>query len=157
MSTGLSKSLRGPLRLCLVGLLTMPGSVAWGEAAPVSAHGSRMQHETDIAETQPGPHDGGGFTTGHWFFQDAEGLPFAFKKRVLHPGSAIGLHPHDKDEIYYVLSGRGELTLDGKRHVLGPGDAVLTRIGSEHGLRPLGEDDLTLIIVYPTRVPARSD
>jgi mannose-6-phosphate isomerase-like protein (cupin superfamily) len=52
------------------------------------------------------------------------------------------------DEIYYVLSGRGELVLNGERRIVGPGTAILTRAGSWHGLKQLGSDDLVILINY---------
>jgi mannose-6-phosphate isomerase-like protein (cupin superfamily) len=47
-----------------------------------------------------------------------------------------------------VLSGRGEMTLDGKTVEVGPGTAILTRTGSSHGLKVLGTEDLVIIINY---------
>ena len=71
------------------------------------------------------------------------------RKRVLHKGAGIGLHLHDKDEVYYVISGRGLYLLDGKAHEVGPGDAMLTRPGSTHGIQQRGDEDLVLLIAYP--------
>lgn len=61
----------------------------------------------------------------------------------------------DEDEIYYVLSGSGELTLNGRRSVVGPGTAILTRSGSSHGLQQVGSDDLIIIIAYQQSSRAR--
>ncbi|TDI44706.1 MAG: cupin domain-containing protein [Acidobacteria bacterium] len=66
----------------------------------------------------------------------------------LHPGAAIGYHEQDRDEVYYVLSGTGELTMNGTKSVVGPGTSILTRTGSSHGLRQTGADDLVIVIVY---------
>lgn len=107
-----------------------------------------LENEKDLAATQPGPHDGGGNTTAYNFFSKAEGFKLAFRKRVLHPGSAIGYHLQKEDEVYYVLSGKGEMTMNGKTFIVGPGDGILTRPGSSHGLRQVGDDDLVIIINY---------
>jgi quercetin dioxygenase-like cupin family protein len=117
-------------------------------AVPGQAHPSLIQQDRDIAVSQPAPHDGGGMTTAYPFFADAPEFGIVFRKRALHPGSAIGCHPHDKDEIYYVISGRGEFTLDGVRHAVGPGTAMLTRVGSTHCLKQVGSDDLVILINY---------
>jgi mannose-6-phosphate isomerase-like protein (cupin superfamily) len=71
-----------------------------------------------------------------------------FRKRALHRGAAIGYHRQQEDEVYYVLSGKGRLTLNGVESVVGPGTAILTRTGSSHGLRQLGVEDLVIIITY---------
>ena len=124
-------------------------------AATPRGHGSVIEHDSLVAVTQPGTHGGGGQTTGYSFFTKVRDLPLVFRKRALHPGSGIGHHEQHEDEIYYVLSGQGELTLDGERHVIGPGTAVLTRPGSSHALKQVGSEDLVIIIAYPTSAPPK--
>lgn len=113
------------------------------------AHPSQVVHEADIARQQPGPHGGAGTTTVYPFFADAPGLSFFFRKRVLHKGAGIGLHQHDKDEVYYVVSGKGRYIVDGTIRNVGPGDAMLTRTGSTHSLMQAGDDDLVILLAYP--------
>lgn len=113
------------------------------------AHPSQVVHEADIARQQPGPHGGAGTTTAYPFFADAPGLSFFFRKRVLHKGAGIGMHQHDKDEVYYVVSGKGRYIMDGTIRDVGPGDAMLTRTGSTHSLMQDGEDDLVILLAYP--------
>jgi lysophospholipase L1-like esterase/quercetin dioxygenase-like cupin family protein len=112
------------------------------------AHPSLVAHERDIAVVQPGPHGGAGDTTAYPLFKDAPGMSFEFRKRALHRGAGIGLHQHDHDEIYYVISGSAVYTLDGKEHVVAAGNAMLTRPGSTHAIRQTGDDDLVLLITY---------
>jgi mannose-6-phosphate isomerase-like protein (cupin superfamily) len=119
--------------------------------APGRKGGYIIQHDRDVARTEPGPHDGPGQTVGHVFFDKTPNLHFSFRKRVLRPGSGIGEHEQHEDEVYYVLSGRGVMTLDGKPYEVTPGTAVLTRTGSSHGLRQVGSEDLVVIITYETR------
>ena len=98
---------------------------------------------------QPGPHGGAGTTTAYPFFADAPGLSFFFRKRVLHKGAGIGMHQHDKDEVYYVVSGKGRYIMDGTIRDVGPGDAMLTRTGSTHSLMQDGDDELVILLAYP--------
>ena len=72
----------------------------------------------------------------------------AFRKRILHPGSAIGYHLQKEQEIYYILAGNGILTMNGKDIAVSTGDGILTKPGSSHGLKPAGNNDLTVLIVY---------
>lgn len=108
-----------------------------------------VERDSEVALQQDGPHDGGGPTTGYSFFEQDPSLEFVFKKRVLHPGSAIGLHTQHRNEIYYVLSGSGLYTMGEEVIEVGPGMALLTRPGGSHALRQTGPDDLVLIIAYP--------
>ena len=120
----------------------------------MQAQPSAIEHEADRAVEQPGPHAGAGRTTAYPFFADAKELPFVLRKRVLHRGAGIGLHLHDKDEIYYIVSGSGLYALDGRQYQVGPGDALLTRPGSTHALQQQGADDLVILLGYPGRTVA---
>lgn len=129
-------------------------SGAWAASAQVTKatrSDSYVQQARDIAVEQPGPHDGTGTTTAYPFFEDAQDFDLIFRQRALHPGASIGEHRNDKDEIYYVISGEGELLLDGRRRTVGPGDAILTRNGSTHALTQRGKQDLVIIVVYRQR------
>ena len=107
-----------------------------------------VQHDADIAKSEPGTHNGGGQTVGYSFFKSVPNMHLVFRKRALKPGSGIGYHLQKEDEIYYVLSGRGEMTMDGKVFEVKTGDCVLTRPGASHGLKQAGTDDLVILINY---------
>ena len=53
------------------------------------------------------------------------------------------------DEVYYVVSGRGELTVDDRRTEIGPDSAVFMHEGADVGIRQIGEADLVVIVAYP--------
>jgi mannose-6-phosphate isomerase-like protein (cupin superfamily) len=107
-----------------------------------------LERDAQVAKEEPGTHKGGGMTVGYSFFSKVPNLKLVFRKRALKPGSAIGYHMQKEDEIYYVLSGRGEMTMDGKKFEVGPGDAILTRPGASHGLKQVGSEDLVIMINY---------
>jgi len=109
---------------------------------------SLIEHDSTVASPEPGPHGGGGQTTAYAFFARTPNLGLVFRKRALHRGAAIGYHLQEEDEVYYVVSGTGELRVNGARSIVGPGTAILTRPGSWHGLGQLGSDDLVIIIAY---------
>ena len=130
--------------------LALGASAAWltANAQQPSPGGYILERDRDVARQEAGTHDGGGQTVGYSFFSKAPGLKLVFRKRALKPSSAIGYHLQKEDEIYYVLSGRGQMTIDGKAFEVGPGDAVLTRPGSSHGLKQTGAEDLVIMINY---------
>lgn len=137
---------------CLVALIL---GTAWTRAAapeqPTPKPGGYiLERDGEVAVNEPGTHKGGGQTVGYSFFKNAPGLDLVFRKRALKPGSGIGYHQQKEDEIYYVLSGRGTMTIDGKRVDIEPGTAVLTRPGSSHGLQQTGAEDLVIMINYET-------
>ena len=108
-----------------------------------------LEHEKDIAKEQPSPHNGTGMSRGYSFFANARGLKLAFRKRVLKPGSSIGYHLQEEDEIYYIESGTGIMKVNNDSFTVKTGDAILTRPGCSHGLRQTGKNELVVIINYP--------
>lgn len=107
-----------------------------------------MEHEKDIAKQEPGPHSGGGTTTAYSFFSKEKDLNLVFRKRVLYPGSSIGYHLQESNEIYYILQGTGEMQMNGKSFPVTAGDAILTKPGSSHGLKASEKDSLVILINY---------
>jgi mannose-6-phosphate isomerase-like protein (cupin superfamily) len=117
-------------------------------AGKLQQAGYYLDHEKDVASNQPGPHDGGGSTTAYNYFAKAKESRLVFRKRALHPGSSIGYHLQSDNEIYYIVSGTGEMKMNGKIFPVIAGDAILTLPGSSHSLTPTGKDDLVVIINY---------
>jgi mannose-6-phosphate isomerase-like protein (cupin superfamily) len=137
-------------------LICLLAGIVIGAAAAVAAQhttkgGYVIERDADVARKEPGTHNGGGETIGYSFFAKTPHMPFVFRKRTLKPGSGIGYHEQKEDEVYYVLSGKGVMTLDDKPVEVGPGTAVLTRPGSSHGLKQVGSDDLVIMIAYETK------
>jgi quercetin dioxygenase-like cupin family protein len=139
--------------VCLLALAWCAGAAQAAAPACPQRSGSYVEQARDLAVDQPGPHEGQGRTTAYPFFEQAAGFDLVFRQRALHRGASIGEHRNDKDEIYYVLSGRGELMLDQAHREVGPGDAILTRKGSTHGLKQLGDEDLVIVVVYRRTQP----
>lgn len=125
----------------LLGVATAPAMVVIDEAATVR-------------EEAP-PHGAIGMSTA-WRISDSVPAPrsFEFRKRALHAGAAIGVHPIDHDEIYYVLSGTGIVHSDGEEKALKAGTAAWLYKGTRVGIRQTGSEPLVLIIAYPNKVPA---
>ena len=123
-------------------------SAPQSHGATADKGGYVLERDKEVAKNEPGTHKGGGETIGYSFFAKTPNLKLVFRKRAFKPGSAIGYHLQREDEIYYVLSGRGMMTIDGKEFEVRPGDAVLTRPGSSHGLKQIGKEDLVILINY---------
>ncbi|QNF34736.1 cupin domain-containing protein [Adhaeribacter swui] len=138
------KLLFGLLFIIAASLVTQP---VWAQTTSTVPY--VLEQDAQVAKEQTGPHDGGGKTVGYSFFDGVKDYKTAFKKRTLLPGSAIGYHLQQEDEVYYIISGTGEMTMNGKTFLVKPGDAILTRPGSSHGIKPTANQELTLIIVYP--------
>lgn len=67
---------------------------------------------------------------------------------VLPPGVTIGVHEHKgNEEYYYIVSGKGIMTLDGEEFEVGPGDVTAVFPGGSHGLDNRSDEDLRVIVV----------
>ncbi|WP_454184765.1 cupin domain-containing protein [Porphyrobacter sp. MBR-49] len=137
----------------MIGCLFLPlliGAVQPAPAAPTAAPPMVVIHEADTQREEPPPHGAIGMSTA-FRISDAAAQPRAmeFRRRVLHPGAAIGEHLIDHDEVYYVLSGRGEVVSDGVKATLEPGMAAYLYRGAVVGIVQVGDAPLNLIISYP--------
>ncbi|MFC5662195.1 cupin domain-containing protein [Kitasatospora misakiensis] len=71
------------------------------------------------------------------------------------PGGVSGEHLHTRTrEVYVLLAGEGEVTLDGRRYPIRAGDAVLTAVGTRHGLRNTGSGPLEWLVIELPADPA---
>jgi mannose-6-phosphate isomerase-like protein (cupin superfamily) len=107
-------------------------------------------NERDVVRNEPPPHGAIGMSTAYRI-SDIVPQPrrMEFRKRILHKGAAIGLHPIAHDEVYYVLSGEGEVTSDGITQKLTAGMAAYLYDGAVVGIKQVGRKPLALIISYP--------
>lgn len=136
--------------LGLAGCASVPGSPADTQpAAGLSEPRFLVKRDAEVRVDEAGPHEGTGRTTAFRYFDELQDAALVFRKRALHPGASIGEHALSHDEVYYVLSGRGELTVDRTHVPVGPDTAVFMRIGATVGLRQLGDEDLVIVIAYP--------
>ena len=55
--------------------------------------------------------------------------------------------PHDEDEVYYVIEGRGKLKVEGSEREVGPGSILYVRATSRHSFFQV-EEDITLLVFF---------
>jgi len=65
----------------------------------------------------------------------------------LAKGKTIESHRDPMEEIYFVLSGEGEMSVDEETRHVGPGDATWIPAGSAHSLTNSSEQDLLILVV----------
>lgn len=134
------------LTLTMLAVLAVQSGAA--PASPPAGVG-QVVREADVRVMQPPPHNGTGMSTAYRLSDGVPNRAMEFRKRVMHPGASIGLHPIAHDEVYYVVSGAGVVTSDGVETQVGAGDAAYLYDGNVVGIRQAGDEDLVLIIAYP--------
>lgn len=69
-------------------------------------------------------------------------------EEVLPPGARVGRHHHiETEEIYYVLGGRGSMTVGDESREVSAGDAVFIPRGFTHTLENNGTEPMTILLV----------
>ena len=59
--------------------------------------------------------------------------------------------PHEQDELYVIVKGRGVLVHDGKRDSFEAGDAMFVAAGTEHHFEDFSEDLAVWVVFYGPR------
>ncbi len=128
-----------------------PPTTGSPQPAPPAAAGRPMVviDERSTAREEPTPHGAIGRSTAFRISDAVPGRTMEFRKRILHPGSAIGAHVIAHDEVYYVLDGSGEVFSGRDRKPLTPGMAAYLFSGENVGIKQTGAKPLTLIVAYP--------
>jgi mannose-6-phosphate isomerase-like protein (cupin superfamily) len=136
----------------LSGLAALLVTACTEEAATpdtVDARPMVVVDQNDVISEEAPPHGAIGMSTAYRISDVAPGRAMEFRIRTLHVGAAIGLHPISHDEVYYVVSGTGDVTSDGETARMTAGMAAYLYEGAEVGIVQVGEEPLSLIIAYP--------
>ena len=65
----------------------------------------------------------------------------------LAAGSEDGQKPHDEDEVYVVLAGRGRFVVDGDDVAVGPGSILYVARHAVHRFHSI-EEDLSIFVAF---------
>jgi len=100
--------------------------------------------ELEAIERKPGWH-GRYFHSPHMTFAHYD----------FEQGSSIHTHFHPQEEVWQVIEGRLEVTVDGVMQVAGPGMAAIVLPNVPHSIRAL-TDGKAIVVDYPFReIPGR--
>ncbi len=56
--------------------------------------------------------------------------------------------PHDRDELYVIINGKGTFSHEGDRTAFAPGDVIFVPAGDKHRFEDFSENFSTGIIFY---------
>src|ERR1700722_17067637 len=122
--------------------LLATGSRTKASEAPADTVGRYSVESSEVRGLMiPHAHEGKGTIHVRKFGFDNAQLPAGFLIYDIPPGSSEGVHVHGVglqtgayDEYYYVVSGVGQMEIDGKVVAVGKGDYVHTPMGVHHGI-----------------------
>lgn len=64
------------------------------------------------------------------------------------PRTVTAMLSHQTEELAYVVSGRGELRMDGGSLPYGPGSALYVPAGVWHAVANTGDEPVTMVFVF---------
>jgi quercetin dioxygenase-like cupin family protein len=68
---------------------------------------------------------------------------------VFTPGTTLSPVKHETEEFAFVVSGQGELLLDGESCAFGPNDALFIPAGVWHAVSNTGGEDVVMVFGFP--------
>ncbi|MFI5782800.1 cupin domain-containing protein [Nocardia sp. NPDC051570] len=72
----------------------------------------------------------------------------AIEWAALPPNGISGEHVHTRtEELYFIVSGAGIMIIDEREYPVRSGDLILNGLGTRHGLRNVGSETLTWIVI----------
>jgi mannose-6-phosphate isomerase-like protein (cupin superfamily) len=73
---------------------------------------------------------------------------FVMGRVEIEPGGKVPLHSHEQEEVYYIVSGKGEIKVGQELSPVQEGCAVYIPSNVEHELRNTGTSRMEMIFVY---------
>jgi quercetin dioxygenase-like cupin family protein len=82
-------------------------------------------------------------------FFHSENMSFAYYS--VTAGSWIHEHSHENDEVWNIIEGEFEVTVDGQTQIAGPGMAAVVPPNVKHGIKAL-TDGRAIVVDHPVRL-----
>ncbi len=70
---------------------------------------------------------------------------------ILRAGTRDPQQPHTEDEVYYIISGSGQITVAEEERAVRGGSVVFVATGVEHRFHTITEDLTILVLFAPAR------
>lgn len=75
---------------------------------------------------------------------------------VLPAGGVDGQQPHSEDEVYYIVSGRGQFRYDTEDRAVAAGSVLYVPAGVEHRFHTIEEQLVILVFFAPAEYSQRA-
>lgn len=116
------------------------------------------RYVVNVAEAVHGklPVAGGGGTFRILIDEETSGAQhFSLLVNELAPGYKGKEHSHKVEHCWYILQGKGTISMGGKVYPIKPGDAVFAPIGMVHSVECTGDEPLRYVVVYAPPGPEK--
>jgi len=104
----------------------------------------------DVPDLDPQPRD----EQGHGYVDFFASEKLSVGLSVWPAGTIDGQQPHEEDEVYYVISGRGSIRVAGEQRPVRAGSLVFVAAQVEHRFHDIEEDLRVLVFWAPPHRPS---
>lgn len=108
-----------------------------------------LKNFLEVSSKITNSHDGNGLVEETKLFkaEDFDTKFFYSAYTEIPPQASIGYHQHGEDEeIYVILGGNGQMTVNGEVRAVKTGDVILNKPGYSHGLENNSECLLKILV-----------
>jgi quercetin dioxygenase-like cupin family protein len=102
-----------------------------------------------LDEVEPIPLPGGSWSRMVLNDASVAGNSASLGYSVFTPGSVTSMVCHETEEVAYVLSGSGELRLDGDAVAFAAGQGLFIAPGTWHAVANTGSEDVAMVFGFP--------
>ena len=102
-----------------------------------------------LDDVEPIPLPGGSWSRMVLNDKSLSGNTASLGYSVFTPGCVTAMVSHETEEVAYVLSGSGELRLDGESVPFAAGQALFVPAGVWHAVANTGEEDVVMVFGFP--------
>jgi mannose-6-phosphate isomerase-like protein (cupin superfamily) len=74
-------------------------------------------------------------------------LRYSLAHAIVKPGNITALHSLTTSEVYYILSGEGEIQIDDEKRNVKPGQAIYIPPNAKQRIKNIGETNLVFICI----------
>ena len=116
------------------------------------------KYVVNVAEAVRGklPVPGGGGTFRILIDEETSGAQhFSLLVNEIAPGYKGKEHSHNVEHCWYILQGKGTISMGGKAYSIKPGDAVFAPIGMPHSVECTGDEALRYVVIYAPPGPEK--
>ena len=85
-----------------------------------------------------------------WYGRYFNSSTMTFGHYEFDAGAQIHAHDHVQEEVWHVIEGELEITIDGTAYVVGPGCVGIVPPGCSHAVKAL-TDGKAIVVDYPIR------
>ena len=102
-----------------------------------------------LDDVEPIPLPGGSWSRMVLNDKSVSGNTASLGYSVFTPGCVTAMVSHETEEVAYVLSGTGELRLDGENVPFAAGQGLFVPAGVWHAVANTGSEDMVMVFGFP--------